>query len=498
MPRFRGACISRHRHPRSPIKQLPFATPYLQVHPPAQDVIRLLALLIIPLILVQSPVAQERVDIEQYKEAAEKIIGRALLDSTAYYRMAYLADTFGHRHNGSEALEQSIDWLMTELVNDGFANVRGQDVLVPHWVRNDEWVEMVAPRRERLPMLGLGGSVGTPADGITAPVLVVRSFEELEERGAEAAGRIVVFNAAFTTYGETVQYRARGAVEAARHGAVAALIRSVTQVSLQSPHTGQMRYAEGARWIPSAAITIEGAELLQRFQDRGEEIVVTLFMGAETLPDALSRNVIAEFVGRERPEEIVVVGGHIDSWDVGQGAVDDAGGVAVTWEAMRLLKELGLRPRRTIRFVAWTGEEVGLVGAQVYRDSLSAEELANHVLGLESDFGVFAPVGLNIAASDEAYELLKPIEQLFWPILTDSAVFERGINRGTGAPDLIPLIRDGVPGVGVNTDNERYFWYHHAEADTVDKLDPGEMARVTAMIATFIYVVAEMPERLPR
>jgi carboxypeptidase Q len=456
-------------------------------------------LALLALLLTVSPAsAQSGLDIEPYREAADRIIAAALADSSAFDRMAYLADTFGHRMPGSESLERAIDWMLAELEADGFENVRGQEVTFPHWVRNEESLELVAPRHERLPMLGLGGSIATPAGGLTADVLVVRSFDELEERSAEAAGRIVVFNAPFTTYGQTVQYRARGAVEAARHGAVAALVRSVTQKSLQTPHTGQMRYAEDIEPIPVAAITIEGAELMQRFQDRGVPVRVTLTMNAETLPDATSRNVIAEFVGRDLPEEIIVIGGHVDSWDVGQGAVDDAGGVAVTWEAMRVLKELGLRPRRTIRFVGWTAEEIGLLGAFAYREALSGEEFANHVLGLESDYGTFAPVGLNLRGSEDALALLKPIEQLFWHLLVESTEFERGIIPGTGAPDLIPLMNDGMPGVGVNTDNARYFWYHHTEADTVDKLDPGELAANVAMIAVFIYVVAEMPERVPR
>lgn len=446
----------------------------------------------------QPVVSQPALDVEPFREVADRIMAAALADSTAYERMAYLADTFGPRLSGSESLERAIDWMLVELEADGFENVRGEEVTVPHWVRNEESLEMIAPRREALPLLGLGGSIATPAGGITADVLVVRSFDELEARSGEAAGRIVVFNAPFTTYGETVQYRARGAVEASRHGAVAALVRSVTQKSLQTPHTGQMRYADDVPPIPVAAITIEGAELMQRFQDRGVPVRVSLSMNAETLPDATSRNVIAEFVGRELPDEVIVIGGHVDSWDVGQGAMDDAGGVAVTWEAMRVLKELGLRPRRTIRFVGWTAEEVGLVGAFAYRDSLSDEEFENHVLGLESDYGSFAPVGLNIRGSEEALALLKPIEQLFWPVLVESTEFERGIVPGTGAPDLIPLMNDGMPGVGVNTDNARYFWYHHTAADTVDKLDPGELAANVAMIAVFVYVVAEMSERVPR
>src|SRR5690606_3133934 len=258
----------------------------------------------------------------------------------------------------------------------------------------------IEPRRQELPMLGLGGSIATPPEGITAEVLVVSSFDELERRAAEAAGAIVLFDVPFTTYGETVRYRTEGAIAAARAGAVASLIRSVGPYSPATPHTGTMRYEEGVPRIPHAALSLEDALLLRRLAERGQTPVVTLTMGAQTEPDALSRNVVAELRGSERPEEVVVIGGHIDSWDVGQGAVDDGGGCVVAWEAVRLLKDLGLRPRRTIRVVLWTNEENGLRGALAYRDSVAAE-IENHVLAVESDGGVFAPVGFGVTASDE-------------------------------------------------------------------------------------------------
>ena len=447
---------------------------------------------------VQAQAPPPAQDVEQYRAAAEMIIAAALADSSAFERMAYFVDRYPQRLSGSDMLERSIDWVLAELEADGLENVRGQEVMVPHWVRNEESLRMIAPRLEEMPLIGLGGSIGTPAGGITASALVVRSFDELEARSDEVPGRIVVFNAPFTTYGQTVQYRVRGPVEAARHGAVAALVRSITPVSLQTPHTGMLRYADDVERIPAAAITIEGAELLQRFQDRGVPVELTLELGAEMLPDALSRNAIAELVGREKPEEVIVLGGHIDSWDVGQGAMDDAAGVVITWEAVRLLKDLGLRPRRTLRFIAWTNEENGLRGAWEYRNSLDSLELANHVFALESDSGVFEPVGIGVTASDAAFAMVKPIETLMMPLLTQSSVYETGVIRGGGGADIGPLMAEGVPGAGVNTDAERYFWYHHSEADTVDKLDPNHMARAVAMVAIFVYVVAEMEERLPR
>ncbi len=441
--------------------------------------------------------AQPSLDVTPYQEAASRIIDAALADSAAYDRLAYLADTFGHRLSGSESLERAIDWVLEEMEADGLEHVRGEEVMVPHWVRGRESAQLIEPRQQDLAMLGLGGSVGTPPEGITAEVLVVGSFEELEARGDEAEGKIVLYNVPFTTYGETVRYRGDGASKAAKHGAVASLIRSVGPVSLQTPHTGTMRYDDEQPWIPHAALTIEGAELLQRFQGRGERIVVTLKMEAETLPDARSRNVVGELVGREFPEEVVVIGGHIDSWDVGQGAVDDAGGVVATWAAVRLLHDLGLRPRRTIRVVGWTNEENGLRGANAYRDQ-HRDELDDHILAAEIDGGVFAPLGLGVTASDSAFALLEPIGALMAPVLEGGTDGATGILQGGGGADIGPLMAEGVPGAGFRVDPVKYFWYHHTAADTVDKLDPAEVQRCVAAMAIFAYVVAEMPERLPR
>ncbi|UCF18462.1 MAG: M20/M25/M40 family metallo-hydrolase, partial [Gemmatimonadota bacterium] len=346
-----------------------------------------------------------------YREAADRLIDAALADSFAFQRLGELVDRFGHRFSGSESLERALDWIIDEMQKDGLENVRGEPVLVPNWVRGAESLEMVAPRRQELPMLGLGGSVGTPPEGIRAEVLVVGSFEELEARAAEAKGKIVLLNAPFTSYGRTVTYRVYGAIRAAQVGAVASLIRSVTPFSLQTPHTGQMRYDPDAPQIPHAAITVEDAELLQRLQERGERIEVVLKMGAQQLPDATSRNVIGEIVGWERPDEVVVLGGHIDSWDVGQGAMDDGGGSVAAWEAVRLMHALGLRPRRTVRVVLWTNEENGLRGALTYRDT-HRDEIDNHVLAIESDAGVFKPLGFGFGGSDAAYEIVGEIGTL--------------------------------------------------------------------------------------
>ncbi|HEX6107596.1 MAG TPA: M28 family metallopeptidase [Gemmatimonadales bacterium] len=440
-----------------------------------------------PAALAQQP------GIAGYRAVADSLIRAATRDSAAYARLGVLVDRFGHRLSGSASLEAAMDWILAELKKDGLQNVRGEPVMVTHWVRGRESAELVKPRRARLAMLGLGGSVGTPPAGITAPVLVVESFEELERRRTEARGKIVLFDVPFTTYTETRRYRSDGASAAARAGAVASLIRSVASFSIRSPHTGRLVYDSTAPRIPGAALSVEDAMLLHRMQARGEQPVVTLRMEARQLPDARSRNVVAEVVGRERPDEVVVLGGHIDSWDVGQGAMDDGGGSVAAWEAVRLIHQLGLRPRRTVRVVLWTNEENGVEGGNAYRDAHAAA-LDRHVLAMESDGGVFEPRGVVFAGSDSAAAVLEQVASLLAPI----GATRVGRSEGSPEADIAPLVKEGVPGLGLDVESSRYFWYHHSEGDTLDKLDPAEMARCVALMAVMAYVVADLPEPLPR
>ena len=428
---------------------------------------------------------------DRYRRDADRIIDAALKDSTAWNRLAEMTEKFGNRLSGTAALEQTIDWVIALMKEDGLQNVRGEPAMVPVWVRGEESAQMVRPRVQNLPMLGLGGSIATPPGGITADVLVVGSFSDLTAKAAQASGKIVLYDVPFTNYGETVQYRARGAVAAAKVGAVGALVRSVTPYSQRTPHTGGMSYDSTVRRIPAAAITVEDAEMIHRLVDRGERVRVTLEMSAKTLPDAPSRNVMGELVGSEKPDEIVVFGGHIDSWDVGRGAMDDGGGVVVAWEAVRLLKRLGLKPKRTIRVVGWTNEENGGRGGQAYRDAHRAE-VDKHVLAIESDGGVFKPQGFSFTGSDAAVDMLKQIALLLDRIGASAIV------KGGGGADIGPIMALGVPGLGLNVDGTKYFWYHHTEADTIDKLDPNDMARCVAAMAVMAYVAADMPETLPR
>jgi carboxypeptidase Q len=437
----------------------------------------------------QTPSATPLAD--RYRADATRLLTAALSDSSAYNRLARLTDTFGHRLSGSASLEAALDWILAEMKRDGLQNVRGEKAMVPHWVRGEESAVLVRPRPYKLHMLGLGRSVGTPAGGITAKVLVVSSFDEFAKRQAEAKGKIVLFDAPFVSYGETVRYRFSAASTAAKAGAIAALIRSVSSNSMQNPHTGAMGYDSTVKKIPVAALSVEDAMMLHRMSDRGDTVVVTLKMAARTLPDAPSRNAVAEIVGSEKPDEVVVLGGHIDSWDVGQGAMDDGGGSVAAWEAVRLIKQLGLKPRRTIRVVLWTNEENGSRGALAYRDT-HASELNKHVMAMESDNGVFKPLGYRIGGPDSAVAIARDIASLLSGIGASSAT------TGGSEADVEPLLERGVPVVSLAVEGTRYFWYHHSEADTMDKLNPRDIAECVALMAVMAYVVADMPGTLGR
>jgi carboxypeptidase Q len=454
--------------------------------------LRILSTILIALIaLPATPLTQSPPDpwIDAYREPAERLIREALSNRFAWERLAFVTDTFGHRLSGSAALENAIAWAVAEMKKDGLDHVRAEPVKVPHWVRGRERAQIVSPHTSELAMIGLGNSVGTPPDGIDAEIVVVRDFQELEGARDRAKGRIVVFNVPFTTYGDTVQYRAIGASRAAAVGAVAALVRSVGPAGLRTPHTGMLRYLEGQPQIPAAAISAEDAERLQRMQDRGTPVRVRLAMEAKFLPDADSANVIAELTGRERPEEVVVVSGHFDSWDVGTGANDDAGGCIVTWDALRLMKKLNLRPRRTVRVVLFTNEENGLRGGLAYLDRYRAE-LRHHVMMLESDEGLLRPNSFGFSGSAAARARVQEIATLLRGIGMDR------IGASGGGADIGPSVEAGnIPAMSVEGEGD-YFRVHHTAADTVDKIDPEDVSKAAAAIAVMAYVIADMPERL--
>lgn len=429
--------------------------------------------------------------IEQYRPAAERIIAESQSSDFAWQRLAEVTDTYGPRLSGSVGLERANEWAVETMKKDGLDNVRKERVLVPMWVRGRESLTLIEPISQPLVMLGLGNSVGTSLNGLIADVIVVGSFDELDAKAAQVKDRIVLFNVPFTTYGQTVPYRTTGPSRAARHGALGVLVRAVGPVGLRTPHTGSTNYAEDAPKIPAAAIPVEDAERFQRLQNRGVRIRVNLKMDAHFEPDAESFNVIGELTGREFPNELVVIGCHFDSWDVGVGASDDAGGCIVTWEALRLMKKLNLRPRRTVRVVLWTNEENGMRGGNAYRDA-HMDELKNHVLLMESDGGVFDPAGFGFTGPDAARAQVTAIAGLLKSLGADSiAASGGGADIGpSGTAGNIPMMSHLVKG--------DYFLIHHTPADTVDRITPKQMSDNAAAIAVMTYVVAEMPLRLGR
>jgi len=427
--------------------------------------------------------------LDQYRDPASRLIAAALADAAAWQRLAELTDTFGPRLSGSRSLEDAIAWATRQMQQDGLERVRTEPVMVPRWVRGKERLEITAPYPSSVPMLGLGNSIGTPPEGIEAEVLVVSSFDDLDRRAAEAPGRIVLFNVPYVDYGTTVAYRTNGASRAARVGAVASIVRSVGLEGLRTPHTGMLTYQADAPRVPAAAIPFEDALRLERMAARGP-LRLRLAMEAALLEDVESANIVAELPGRERPNEYVVVGGHFDSWDVGTGAVDDGGGCIAAWEAVRLMKVLGLRPRRTVRVVLFANEENGLRGGVAYRDQ-HKPELPGHVLMIESDGGVFRPRGFGFTGPLRGRETVTAVGSLLAGIQADR------IGPAGGGADIGPAAQAGqVPVMSLEVDTSKYFLYHHTDADTVDKLDPVDVARCVAAIAVMAYVVADLPQRL--
>jgi Zn-dependent M28 family amino/carboxypeptidase len=324
-------------------------------------------------------------------------------------------------------------------------------------------------------------------------VVPVSSFEDLDKKGRAAVeGKIVLFNVPFESYNRTVVYRTAGPSRAARLGAVAVLVRSVTPVSIQSPHTGSLEYADGFVKVPAAAVTIEDALLIQRLVDAGNSVVVHLEMEAHTLPDADSANVIGEIPGRERPDEVVVIGGHLDSWDVGAGAQDDGSGCITALEAMHIIHALGLTPRRTLRVVFWTNEENGGAGGEAYR-AWAGDTVRNHVAAIEMDGGAEKPLGFGLSASGDLQAVLGRVREI--GTLLDR-IDAGSIQAGGGGADIAPIMVDGVPGLALRTVGTHYFDWHHSRADTTDKVKLEDLRANIAAMAVMAYVLADMPTPL--
>jgi carboxypeptidase Q len=426
----------------------------------------------------------------QYRGAADKLIAAAKADTEGYDRLAYLCYRIGSRLSGSPALERAIAWSAEQMKAAGLENVRALPVKVPHWVRGTESARMLAPLDKPLHMLGLGMSVGTPPGGITAEVVAVSDFSELEKLGREKVqGKIVVYNQPYRGYGASGIYRFSGASRAAAFGAVAALVRSITPLAMQTPHTGTMRYDEAQPRIPAAAVSPEDAMMMARLYADGVPVKVHLEMSARTEPDADSANVIGEIPGRELADEVVVMGGHIDSWDVGQGAQDDGAALMASLQALVLMKQAGLQPRRTIRVVFWVNEENGSRGGEAYR-AWVGDGIGKHVAAIEMDGGAEAPRGFGANVDAASLEMLRQIGKLLEPIGAGE------VAPGGGGEDISPLLRDGVPGLAERTVGTHYFDWHHTDADTLDKVDPEDFRKNLAAMAVMGYVLADMPGRL--
>ncbi|MFT7518721.1 MAG: carboxypeptidase Q [Kiritimatiellia bacterium] len=436
---------------------------------------------------------RRNVPVPTLEQTTPAVLGRALsAGPTTWERMEELCDGIGHRLAGTPMLEAAVDWAADHMQRDGLANVKKEPVEVSHWSRGEESLRLLGDHPRPLPMLGLGHSVGT--QGVEAEVVVVSDYEQLELLGkAGIEGKIVLFDAPFDGYGKTVTYRVHGPSRAAKLGAVASLVRSISPTSLATPHTGTLIYADDGPKIPAAAVDIETATQLHRMVDRGLHPRVKLVMGAQEHGTVMSANVVGEIVGRELPEEIVVVGCHLDSWDVGQGAQDNAAGCVAAMEVGRVISALPHRPRRTIRVVLFTNEESGLMGGKTYA-KVHANE--NHVAAIEMDTGagpflgyrVQAPAAdreTQLAESTEAIRQLEPMQRHL------AGMGDVQWLPSYAGSDVGPLIEQGALGFGLHMDTSGYWPIHHTKADTLDKIDPATFQRDVAGLALLAWTLGE-------
>ena len=432
----------------------------------------------------------------------------ALASNYAYEQVAHLTNNIGPRLSGSAQAQKAVEYVAGELKALGLV-VQLEKVRVPHWVRGEETAALVqfpgqAPETtQKIFLTALGGSVATPPEGLTAEVVVAEDFEELKSLGKEKVqGRIVVFNHAFDklmaaqshggdAYGEAVVYRSDGPSAAARLGAVAALIRSAGGAAYRLPHTGATKYADDAPKIPAAALTEEDAELIASLAPEGT-VRMHLVLTPQQLPDAISYNVIGDLKGSEHPGQVVIVSGHLDSWDLGTGAIDDAAGVAVAMEAAHLVRQLGLHPHRTIRVIAWMNEENGLDGGKTY-DQNHVPEIANHFAAIETDGGAGHPLGIYLAGKRELKDFLQPVAKILQA--SGAGILE---SREEVGADIDFLRKRGVPNFSPIQDSRFYFNYHHSAADTLDKIVPRELAENAAINAVLAYALANLAQPLPR
>ena len=431
---------------------------------------------------------------EDIKATAKSLQTAALAGTRAFEITRSVTVEVGSRPAGSKAYQAAMGWGMRTLKDLGFSNVRLEKVTSPHWERGAESGEIVAPYPQPMVLAALGGSVGTPEGGIEAQVIEVKSLDAVDQLDpAQVKGKIVFYNVRMertkdgSGYGRAVGVRGAGANRAAKLGATAVLIRSIGTDNNRTPHTGAMRYEEGGTRIPAAALSNPDADLLAAQIATGKPVTFRLKLGARYLPEVEEASVVGEIPGREKPEEIVLLGCHLDSWDLGTGAVDDGAGCAIVMEAARRIGQLPTKPRRTIRVVLYANEEFGLTGARAYAEA-HKDELSRHVLAGESDFGSGRVWQISTRVDPAALPLVAGIAELLKPL-----GIEQGGNEAGGGADLIPLAPARVPVVSLNQDGTLYFDYHHTANDTLDKIDPKDLDQNVAAWVTVAYVAAEMP-----
>jgi carboxypeptidase Q len=431
----------------------------------------------------------------EYDSLAVRIAATALEQNNAIGLLTGLCTGIGSRLSGSPQAAKAVEWAKRIMNEYGFQSVHTEPVMVPHWVRGplETASYSVAGKKGKsnLHICALGGSIGTPQRGVTAEIIEVKSWQELRLRRASVKGKIVFFDRPMdralinpgTAYGRAVDQRTYGAIEAAKEGAVAVLVRSMSTRIDNVPHTGMMKYDSSVTKIPSAAVSTGDADALSKLVTEGKRVLVTLRLSCQQFPDVESANVIGEIAGSEKPDEVIVVGAHLDSWDKGQGAHDDGAGCAHVLEALRLIKELGLKPKRTIRAVLFMNEENGLRGGLAYEAGMRAGE--RHIAAIESDAGGFSPCGFSVSDS-LALLKLQSYAPVFRPIGADHIV--RG---GEGGADIGPLKKKGVVCLGLQVDGQKYFDYHHSDSDTIDKVNERELELGASAVAAMAYIIAE-------
>lgn len=425
--------------------------------------------------------------------AAAALRDRALKGTEAWETVAALTTEIGPRLAGSEGDRAAVAWALDKLKAAGFTNVRTQDVLVPHWVRGSIEVAIAEPWPQPLVAVALGGSVGTDEEGIEADVVQVPDLDALKalDRG-QVEGRIVFINRRTERtrdgrgYGQAVRGRTEGAVAAAQLGARGIVIRSIGTDSDRFAHTGTVRYALDTPRIPAVALANPDADLLARQLAAGKPVRLSIKLSARDLPQVRSANVIGELPGKDKPEEIVLLGAHLDSWDLGTGALDDGAGVAIIIEAVRLVREMKLAPRRTLRVVLFANEEFGLSGSNAYANQ-APEEISRHVLAMEADLGAGPVWRIDSRVADAALPTVQAIANVLKPLGV-----ERGGNTSDGGADIGALRRVGVPVLGLGHDATQYFDHHHTLNDTLDKVDRKAIDQTVAAYAVAAYLSANM------